>query len=67
MDIGQGVLPGWRRSGRCTGGDCVEVLIGHDRVSMRDSKDLTAGVLDLSRGAWAAFVADVRDDAFRRD
>ncbi len=63
MDI-EHLSEGWRRSTRCVGGDCLEVLIEHEGVSVRDSKDLAAGVLCFSRYEWARFVVDVREDAF---
>jgi hypothetical protein len=60
MDINGDTSPRWHRSSRCTGGDCLEVLIAGDSVSVRDSKDLAAGMLRFSRHEWAEFVGSIR-------
>lgn len=60
MDINEDTPLRWRRSSRCTGGDCLEVLIAGDGVSVRDSKDLAAGTLRFSRDEWEEFVASIR-------
>jgi Domain of unknown function (DUF397) len=58
---------GWRRSSKCAAGDCVEVLLGEDRVAMRDSKSPEAGVLQFDRDAWIGFVSAVRSGKFDLD
>jgi hypothetical protein len=60
MDIDDDTSSRWRRSSRCAGGDCLEVLIAGDSVSVRDSKDLAVGTLRFSRDEWAEFVGSIR-------
>jgi hypothetical protein len=57
---------GWRRSTRCGGGgdDCVEVLLGHETVWMRDSKDPVGPVLEFDHESWLAFVSAVKRGRF---
>ncbi|WP_406287612.1 DUF397 domain-containing protein [Embleya sp. NBC_00896] len=52
----------WRKSSYSNGqgGDCVEVAAGFTIVPVRDSKDLDAGHLLVSPGAWSALVAALR-------
>lgn len=54
----------WRKSSYSAGGDndCVEVADGYAcLVPVRDSKAPLAPALILGAGAWAPFVAAVRD------
>jgi Domain of unknown function (DUF397) len=61
-DLGSGVSFTWQKSSYCGyNGDCVEVAdMGH-QIGVRDSKAGSASpVLRFDRGAWAAFVADIK-------
>jgi hypothetical protein len=58
---------GWFKSSRSggNGGACVEVAVTGDVVGVRDSKQVAGGRhtgprLPFDRGAWGAFVADVK-------
>jgi hypothetical protein len=64
MDISDKAPEMWRKSSRCVGGDCVEVLMRHDGVSVRDSKDIGAGMLQLTGDEWTSFVDDLRAGRF---
>ena len=53
----------WRKSSRCSGGDCAEVgQVGQDGpvVGVRDSQDRDGPVLAFDAAAWAAFLTMVR-------
>jgi Domain of unknown function (DUF397) len=52
--------PAWRRSSRCAGGDCVEIMIAGEEVAMRDSKNPDDAILRFSGAGWQAFVAAVQ-------
>jgi uncharacterized protein DUF397 len=54
--------PVWRRSRRCTSGNCVEVARLDDRVLVRNSADPEV-VVTFSRAEWDAFLAGA--DEFR--
>ncbi|MEU7024375.1 DUF397 domain-containing protein [Streptomyces sp. NPDC046203] len=61
--------PQWFKSSYSdTGGACVEVatnlVAASGIVPVRDSKDLTGPVLDVSSSAFASFVAGVKGDGF---
>jgi hypothetical protein len=65
MDLLQQPSPSaWRRSSRCSGGDCVEIKIADGDVAMRDSKDPDAAILRFSGDGWRAFVAAVQAGEF---
>jgi hypothetical protein len=49
----------WRRSRACNPTECVEVAFRQDRVLVRDSKNLEAGVLEFTRDTWRAFLLDL--------
>ncbi|MGP4111367.1 DUF397 domain-containing protein [Streptomyces sp. 4N509B] len=54
----------WRRSSyTASNGQCVEVasLPGRRGIALRDSKHVHNGATVVSRPAWGAFVAAVRD------
>lgn len=52
----------WKRSSRCSIGDCLLVAETPDGVRVRDSK---SGVeLAFDRDEWAAFLAGVRNGEF---
>jgi len=53
----------WRRSSRCSAGNCVEVEITLDRVRLRNSTS-PEQMVDLTPDEWAAFVAGVRAGEF---
>ena len=54
----------WRRSSRCSGGNCVEIGFVGSRVAMRDSKEGQAAVLLFSSSEWHAFLRGVRNGEF---
>ncbi|MBB2911604.1 hypothetical protein FHS43_002877 [Streptosporangium becharense] len=67
----------WRKSGRSTGGDCVEVAVvpGDPALArhkadadqlylVRDSKDPDGPALAFTRSEWVAFVGGVKDGEF---
>ena len=59
----------WRKSSFSNaGGNCVEVGFAADgrMVGVRDTKDRSGGVLEVSGFAWAAFLREVKADAFGR-
>lgn len=53
----------WRKSSRSSsnGGNCVEVahLPGHDRVFIRDSKDVEGPMLRVSADEFRAFLSSL--------
>jgi hypothetical protein len=56
-------LTAWRKSSysNSDGGSCVEVLDGHPTgVPVRDSKNPHGPALTFRRGAWSAFVTDLK-------
>jgi hypothetical protein len=56
----------WRRSSYCTGAasTCVEVSIGVQMVTVRDSKAATGPILRFTVEEWRAFVQGVRAGEF---
>ncbi|MDN0194108.1 DUF397 domain-containing protein [Streptomyces sp. S.PNR 29] len=52
----------WRKSSHSgdTGGECVEVADLTPHIAIRDSKNPGVGVLTVTPGTFAAFVAGVR-------
>ncbi|WP_328464528.1 DUF397 domain-containing protein [Actinoplanes sp. NBC_00393] len=56
--------PGWRRSGQCSSGACVEVAKVGDRYLVRDSKQPGGTPLTFTKGEWDAFVAGVKAGDF---
>ncbi|WP_204003134.1 DUF397 domain-containing protein [Micromonospora lutea] len=54
----------WRRSSRssASGSNCVEVaeLVAELGLAVRDSKDPAGPMLRFDRGAWSAFVTELR-------
>jgi hypothetical protein len=52
--------PGWRKSSKSGGGNCVEIKEDGNRTLMRDSKDRFGPVLAFDRDAFQAFVADLK-------
>jgi hypothetical protein len=57
--VGEALI--WRKGSRSGGGsngsNCVEVATVPGRVLVRDSKDPDGGRLDVTAGAWTAFLA----------
>lgn len=49
----------WKRSSRCSSGQCVEVALMPGMVYVRDSKDRQK-VISVELSDWASFVACVR-------
>lgn len=50
----------WRKSRASSNNNaCVEAAVLPTVVGIRDTKDRTAGYLDLEPAAWAAFLATV--------
>jgi hypothetical protein len=49
----------WRKSSTCQPSECVEVAITRDRVFIRDSKDRSGPVLEVSRDHWRTFAARI--------
>ena len=54
----------WRKSSTSGDGECVEVMISPDGVSVRDSKAPDEGRLAFTRGEWSAFIAGVKSGEF---
>jgi hypothetical protein len=53
----------WRKSSYSGGGnDCVEVLLSVETVGVRDSKNPTAGVLQVPAGSWRALLSALGRD-----
>jgi len=52
----------WRKSTHSgpEGGSCVEIALANFEVGVRDSKDLSAGHLDITATAWSALIAKIR-------
>jgi hypothetical protein len=57
--------PAWKRSSRCSGGQCVEVAQVGDRVLIRDSKNPDVEPLAFTMPEWADFVSGVEAGQFR--
>jgi hypothetical protein len=53
---------GWRKSSRSgpQGGACVEIAAGGRVILARDSKLPDGAVLAFDRGAWSAFVGEIK-------
>jgi hypothetical protein len=54
-----GEEPGWRKSSRSSGGQCVEILMTEDSIAVRDSKAPAEGQLVFTPTEWRAFVEGV--------
>ena len=54
----------WRKSMRSDEGNCVEVSPSDSgtHVGVRDTKDQGGPILEFNRGAWKAFIDEVRAD-----
>lgn len=51
------LAPDWRKSRRCTAGECAEVASG---VQIRDSQDPAGAVLTFSGITWTAFLTTLK-------
>jgi hypothetical protein len=51
----------WRRSSRCNGGSCVEVLVRDSVVLVRSSADPDSAMLAVRHEEWRTWVSKVRD------
>ncbi|SDQ11591.1 DUF397 domain-containing protein [Actinopolyspora saharensis] len=52
---------GWRKSSYSGGnGNCVEVALGGEGVSVRDSKEPAGAVLTVASRQWVTFVRRLR-------
>ncbi len=56
----------WRRSTRCSGGQCVEVAKVGDQVLLRDSKNPQQTPLTFSADGWDAFTLGLSAGEFDR-
>lgn len=56
----------WIRSRYCSGADstCVEVMMGVDRVGVRDGKEASGPILVFSVKEWNTFVRGIRAGNF---
>ena len=70
MPESRNVYTGWRKSTRsgANGGNCVEVGFAADgrMVGVRDTKDRSGGILEVSSFAWSAFLREVKADGLGR-
>ena len=57
-------IPSWKKSTRSGANGCVEVLIGQQQISIRDSKDRSGPVLTFTPIEWEAFLGGVRAGEF---
>lgn len=62
--MGEIVSTQWRRSSRCTGGNCVEVAKVDGHYLIRDSKNLDLPPHSFTEAEWQAFVSGVKADDF---
>lgn len=49
----------WRKSTFCGSSACVEVALGADGVTVRDSGDYDGPRLEFDRGGWTAFLGEL--------
>lgn len=58
--------PVWIKSSHsnASGGNCVEVLLSHTTIAVRDSKDPAGPVLSFTPQEWTAFLRGVADGEF---
>jgi hypothetical protein len=56
----------WRKSSESgnSGGDCVEVSLGGEGVSVRNSRDPNGPILSFTPSEWQAFIAGARNGEF---
>jgi Domain of unknown function (DUF397) len=57
--------PKWRRSSRCSGGQCIEVAKVADQYLIRDSKRPELQPLSFTEEEWIAFTQGVAAGEFR--
>ena len=52
----------WRKSSRCSHGDCIEVAPLKSRVAIRDSKDNASGpTLAFAPVEWRSFIEGIKN------
>jgi hypothetical protein len=56
--------PQFRRSSRCSGGNCVEIAQDGDQFLIRDSKRPEIAPLSFTKDEWTAFVEGVTAGEF---
>ncbi|WLQ33873.1 DUF397 domain-containing protein [Streptomyces castrisilvae] len=58
-----GALTGWFKSSYSggSGGDCLEVAVGHATVPVRDSKTPAGPAIAFSPAGWSSFVTALKD------
>lgn len=56
--------PEWRRSSRCTGGNCIEVAKVGGQYLIRDSKNPDMAPHSFTEAEWVAFVDGVKSGEF---
>ncbi|GAA0476626.1 hypothetical protein Aca07nite_88220 [Actinoplanes capillaceus] len=60
-----GLTGDWKKSKRSNGSDsCVEARKNDGTVQVRDTKDRSGPVLDISFAAWTGFLSDIRAGQF---
>ena len=57
--------PNWKRSTKCSGGQCVEVTRVDGNYLIRDSKRPDLAPLSFTAQEWIAFVEGVKAGEFR--
>ncbi len=54
----------WRKSSKCTCGECVEIASDDREASGRDTKTPDPSALMFTPAAWRAFIDGMRDGQF---
>ncbi len=56
----------WRRSSRCNGGNCIEVVEYDGLIMVRSSADPDGPKLAVSRDQWRVWIVSLKDGFFDR-